>query len=110
MSSSPEPGPTIIEPPHIPMPTETLVLENGDRQLLWFDGFVPLPIGSRIELTNRGDLKVPLDPERFPGGSADAVVTGMRVWGTQGGASSRCLVLDVELTWPTEPGTWMLER
>jgi hypothetical protein len=95
-----------MEAPHIPVPTQTVVMEERCRQLLFFDGFVPLPIGSRIELTNR-DIpagsavpEVPLDPERFPGGSADAVVTGLRVWGTQSGLPY--LVLDVKLVPPGE--------
>jgi hypothetical protein len=99
-------GMTAIEPLLVPPPMQTLVMEKEGGQLFTFDGFVPLPIGSRIEITNR-DIpagrsipKVPLDPERFPGGAANAVVTGLRVWGTQ--AQSPCLVLDVELTLPGE--------
>ena len=40
---------------------------------------------------------MPLDPERFPNGNADALVVGVRVWGTQG---NPILVLDVELVHP----------
>jgi hypothetical protein len=63
--NAPEP-----EPPRLPAPTETLVTEDGgEHHLLWFDGLVPLPVGSRIEINNNaGGPKVPLDPERFPGG------------------------------------------
>ena len=93
-----------IDPPHLPLPTETLVQEAGsDDQLLWLDGLLPLPMGSRINLDNVGDLpRVPLDPERFPSGRADAVVVGVRVWGTQ--SPGRVLVLEVELNEPGERG------
>jgi hypothetical protein len=67
--------------PHFPIPTETLVMEaESQRQLLWFDGLLNLPIGARIELTNGEGLpQVELEPERFPSGrAADAVVVGVR--------------------------------
>jgi hypothetical protein len=94
--------------PHFPLPTETLVREeDSDDPLLWFDGLLPLPIGSRINLDNAGDLpRVPLDRERFPNGHADAVVVRVGVWGTQG--AGRYLVLEVRLTEPGDEGGWML--
>ena len=99
-----------IEPPHVALPTETLVMESDPQhQLLWFDGLLPLPIGSRINLDNAsGGPQVPLDPGRFPTGRADAIVVGHRLWGTQ--SSSRVLVLTVELTEPGDEGGWMLDR
>lgn len=94
--------------PHIPLPTQTLVQEQGtDDQLLWIDGLLPLPIGSRINLDNLSDHpQVPLDVERFPRGRADAVVVNVRLWGTQ--SPARCLVLEVELTDPGDVGGWMV--
>lgn len=82
--------------PRFPLPTETLVREGEDYPLLWLDGLLPLPKGSRIEL---GGPEVDLDSERFPTGHADAVVTGMTLSRTQ--YDSRFLVLEVELH---EPG------
>lgn len=76
------------EPPEVrrvPMPAETLVMDAGtNRQLLWIDGFMPLPVGTRIEL---------MEPR------SDAEVTGTRLWGANSGKST--LVLDVMLV---EPG------
>jgi hypothetical protein len=96
-----------IEPPRIPLPTETLVVESHGGQIMWLEGLLPLPIGSRIHIDNVDPLvRVPLDVERFPRGRADAVVVAVRIWGTQ--SRFRCLVLEVELTEPGEPGTWML--
>jgi len=99
-----------LDPPHLPLPTETLIQESGsDAQLLWLDGLLPLPIGSRINLDNlRGLPQVPLDSERFPNGRADAVVVGVRLWGTQG--NGRVLVLEVELTEAGGVGGWMIDR
>ena len=89
-----------INAPHIPLPTQTVVTEpDGAGHLLWFEGLLPLPVGARINLDNVDGLpQVPLDPERFPSGHADAVVRGVKVWGTQG--AGRCLVLEVELEAP----------
>ena len=58
------------------MPAETLVMDAGnDRQLLWIDGFMPLPVGTRIEL---------MEPR------SDAEVTGARLWGADWGKSRWC--------------------
>jgi hypothetical protein len=87
-----------VEPPHVRMPVETLIQEQGtgDR-LLWIEGLLPLPIGSRINLDHLpGDRRVPLDPERFPTGRTDAVVANVSLWGPQ--SAIGCLVLEVELT------------
>jgi hypothetical protein len=85
--------------PRIPLPSETLVKEKGGGHILWFDGLLLLPVGTRIHLDNRpgrpDQPQVPLDPERFPSGRANAIVTGVRISDTQ--SSNRCLVLDVEL-------------
>jgi hypothetical protein len=42
------------------MPEETLLMEAGaQRQLLWIDGYMPLPVGTRIELSDpRSDAEV----------------------------------------------------
>jgi hypothetical protein len=99
-----------IDPPHVPLPTVTLVQEQDTQdQLIWFDGLLPLPIGSRINLDNIGESpQVPLDPERFPSGRADAIVVNLRLWGTQ--SEHRCLVLEVELTEAGDVGGWMVDR
>ena len=85
--------------PRIPLPSETLVKEKDGGHVLWFDGLLPLPVGTRIHLDNRpgrpDQPQVPLDPERFPSGRANAKVIGVRISDTQ--SSNRCLVLDVEL-------------
>lgn len=84
------------------MPRETLVMEEDDTQLLWIDGLLPLPIGTVINLDNiSGHPQVPLDSERFPNGHADAVVTELHLWGTQG--DERVLVLKVKLLAPGSP-------
>ena len=99
----------VSEITEVPLPARTLVMEaNPQRQLLWLDGLLVLPIGSRIHIDNLGELDVPLDVERFPHGRADAVVTGVRLWGTQ--SPMRCLVLLVELTDPGSEGGWMIDR
>ena len=89
----------LLDVPHVPLPVETLLIADG-VQLLWIDGLMPLPIGTRINLDNiPGHPQVPLDPEQFPNGRADAIVIGINLWGTQG--AGRTLVLNVELV---EPG------
>ncbi len=76
---------------------------DGQRQLMWFDGLLNLPIGARIELTNvEGHPMVELAPERFRAGhAADAIVVGVRVSGAQ--SDSPILVLDVQLATPGDP-------
>lgn len=85
-------------PPSIPsvgMPTRTLLREGSD-QILWVDGLFVLPVGSRINLDNlSGHSQLPLPPERFPSGHADAIVTGLNVWGMM--SAGRILVLEVQL-------------
>ena len=80
------------EPPEVrrvAMPAETLVMENGtQRQLLWIDGYLPLPPGSRLELNELGESK------------EDAEVVRQRLWGADSGKST--LVLDVILIAPGE--------
>jgi hypothetical protein len=104
-----------VEPPHIRMPVETLVQERGTGdQLLWIEGVLPLPIGSRISLDNLpSHRQVPFDPERFPTGTTDAVVVNVSLWGPQ--SPIGCLVLEVKLTEPagtddTEAGGRLLSR
>jgi hypothetical protein len=97
-----------VDPPRIPLPTETLVQEKAtQQQLLWIDGLLPLPIGSRINLGQLGQRLVPIDPARFPSGMADAVVVNVRLWGPH--SPARCLVLEVELTEPGDEGGWMVQ-
>ena len=92
------------EIPHFSLPELTLVIEaESQRQLMWFDGLLNLPVGARIELTNiEGDPEVELEPERFPSGrAADAIIVGVRLWGAQ--SDSRFLVLEVQLVSPGDP-------
>lgn len=99
----------LVEIPHVPLPTQTLVREAGRGQLLWIDGLLPLGIGTRINLDNIPvHPQVPLDPERFPSGRADAVVVKAGIWGTLD--AMRCLVLEVELVPAGEEGTWMVQE
>jgi hypothetical protein len=80
-----------------------VVIEEGGQQLLWFDGLLPLPVGSSINIDNiPGGPQVALDPELFPTGRADAIVVELNLWGTQG--DSRVLVLRVQLTDPGGQG------
>jgi hypothetical protein len=68
----------------VPIPAETLLMEAvPQRQLLFIDGYMPLPVGTSIEL---------MDPR------SDAEVTGVRLWGADSGRST--LVLDVMLIAP----------
>lgn len=76
---------------------------------LVFDGLLPLPIGTRINLDNLdGEPQISLDPKRFPTGHADAVVVNVRIWGTQD--PSRLLVLEVEPTEAGDTGIWMVDH
>jgi hypothetical protein len=73
----------------VAMPAETLVMEDEtQRQLLWVDGYMPLPPGSRLELND------------FDGSKADAEVVRLRLWGADSGKPT--LVLDVILMSPGE--------
>ena len=67
--------------PHTGMPDRSLVKEDGGRQLLWIDGVLPLPEGTRIELA---------EPR------ADGVVTRVRLAAARPGMTPT-LVLDVKL-------------
>lgn len=81
-------GEEVEEPsvPRIPMPTVTLIMEAGSqRQLLWIDGYMPLPIGARVQLGKFGDREPP----------SDAIVTAVRLWGAAPPGNSATLVLDV---------------
>ncbi len=60
---------------------------QGGRQLLWLDGFVPLPVGAVIELARRGG-----DP------AANAEVVGIRLSAAE--SVDPLLVLDVVLSMP----------
>jgi hypothetical protein len=41
-----------LDPPHVLAPHETLVIDDEtQRQLLRFPGYLPLPVGARIELS-----------------------------------------------------------
>jgi hypothetical protein len=83
----------------IPLPTETIVMDENHTQLFKFEGPLCLPIGARIHIDNGvGGDNVPLDDEKFPSGHADAIVTGLRIWGTQ--SPRRVLILDVEVKDP----------
>ena len=70
------------ETPHVEMPTETLVRDSKGGQLLWIDGVLLLPVGTRIELAQPRP--------------ADAVVTGVRLVAVTPGVAPS-LVLDVLL-------------
>ena len=77
-------------PPRVPVPAETLVMDmETGRQLLRFDGLVPLPAGARIELGSLTDRP-----------ATDAIVMKTRVWGASG--PKPLLVLDVILRPPGE--------
>lgn len=71
--------------PRTQMPPWTLVVDEAGGELLWVEGVLPLPRGSRIEL---GDPR------------ADGIVTGVRLSGAWAGGSP-LLVLTVRIT---EPG------
>ena len=72
--------------PGIPMPKVTLIMESGsNRQLLWIDGYTPLPVGARVQLGKFGDSEPP----------SDAIVTGIRLWGAVPPGNTATLVLDV---------------
>jgi hypothetical protein len=95
-------------PPQFGMPSRTLVQESGGGDLLTFEGLLILPIGARINLDNLpGVPHVQLDAVRFESGHADAVVVGVRVWGTQG--ADPVLVLEVELSGPSGPSAPLSE-
>jgi hypothetical protein len=100
-----------IIPPHIALPTETVVVDSkNDVPLMRFDGLLPLPIGTRINIDNGvTDKTVPIDTTRFPNGRADAVVVSARVWGTQGNEPP-LLVLYVNVTEVGNEGGWMIDR
>lgn len=65
-------------PPSLPPPTETLVVGQDGEVLLVLDGFVVLPIGSRVELSDDGS----------------AAVVGIRLSGISDGSPR--LILDVD--------------
>jgi hypothetical protein len=73
------------EIPLAQMPPRTLVVDEIGGQLLWIDGVLMLPPGSRIELA---------EPK------ADGIVTAVRLSGAWAGGSP-LLVLTVRIT---EPG------
>ena len=73
------------EVPHAQMPPRTLVVDEIGSQLLWIDGALALPPGSRIELA---------EPK------ADGIVTAVRLSGAWVGGRP-LLVLTVRIT---EPG------
>lgn len=81
----------------IPLPTDTIVMDQDHTQSFIFEGLFCLPIGARIPINNGVDdgEGVPLDAEKFPSGRADAIVTGIRLWGIE--SPKRTLILDVEL-------------
>ena len=90
--------------PKTRMPVETLVQEqkSGD-QLLWIEGLLPLPIGSRINPGNvPGHTPLPTNPARTSLDGVDAIVVSVNLWGIQSAVG--CLVLEVELTEPHGPG------
>jgi hypothetical protein len=77
-----------LEPvvPPIPMPAVTLIMDGGSqRQLLWIDGYMPVPVGARVQLGKHGDPEPP----------SDAIVTGVRLWGAAPPGNTATLVLDV---------------
>jgi hypothetical protein len=77
--------------PRIPMPAQTLIMDAGNRrQLLWIDGYMPLPIGARVQLGGGGDPP------------SDGEVTGMYVWGAAPPGNITTLVLEVVLVAPGE--------
>jgi hypothetical protein len=75
--------------PFTQMPERTVVYDLAARsQLLIIDGFMPLPVGARIELGSFGGPRQP----------TDAVVLGQRLWATEGPRPT--LFLDVMLRPP----------
>lgn len=55
-----------------------------------------LPIGARIQLDDVDEAKkIDFDWDQFPSGHADAIVTGIRIWGAQ--SMRPALVLEVEV-------------
>ncbi len=89
-----------FEPPHIRIPpVETLVQERNRRSTLVGRRGAAFGDGSRISLDNLpSHQQVPLDPERFPTGTTDAVVVNVSLWGPQ--SPIGCFVLEVKLTEP----------
>jgi hypothetical protein len=80
--------------PHAPMPTGTLLREEG-LPLLWIDGLLPLPPGARLHLDNLPGGPEIVDRHRFPSGHADAIVIAVEVFGAVSDESH--LALAVEL-------------
>jgi hypothetical protein len=90
-SAKPDDDAEPLPVPHIPMPTETLIMDaDSGRQLLRIDGYMPLPAGARIQLGKGGDPELP----------TDAGVTGIRLWGATPPGNSTILVLEVMLVEP----------
>lgn len=78
--------------PRISLPAQTLIRDAGSgRQLLWIDGYMPLPVGARVQLGRQRDAAPP---------PSDGVVTGVRVWGAAPPGSTATLVLEVMLVAP----------
>lgn len=65
---------------------------GSGRQLLWIEGYMPLPVGARVQLGSHEDVANPL---------SDGVVTGIRVWGAAPPGNGT-LVLEVMLVAPDE--------
>jgi hypothetical protein len=77
--------------PGIPMPARTLIREAGSgRHLLRIEGYMPLPMGARVQLGGGGDPP------------SDGEVTGMYVWGAAPPGNITTLVLEVVLVAPGE--------
>jgi hypothetical protein len=74
-------------------------MDENHTQLFKFEGLFCPPIGTRIHVDNGvGGDDIPLDEVQFPNGHADAIVTGIRIWGTQ--SPARALILEVEMMDP----------
>jgi hypothetical protein len=74
----------------VPVPAETLVIDiKSHRQLLRFDGLVPLPPGARLELGSAAERN-----------AADGIVVKTRVFGAS--SPKPVLILDVTLVEPGE--------
>jgi hypothetical protein len=80
--------------PQIPMPARTLIIDVGSgQQLLWIDGYMPLPVGARVQLGGQSDTDPP---------PSDGEVTGIRVWGAGPSGTAATLVLEVMLVAPDD--------
>jgi hypothetical protein len=70
------------------------VRERGGEAIMWIEGFLPLPLGTQINLDHTLEGPNVAQLERFPTGKANAIVVGHEL----AAVSNRSyLVLEVEL-------------